>query len=149
MFTPLAISELEKFLDKIERLKSTFNLALAADSASALVRILEAQRTAGGDIRDIKDELNRKRELETRVTLDKMRLKIVKFFRPVDPMINHETSLKLKHPETGRWLYQDETYLNWKSGIEPHLWIFGIPWCRQNRFDCIHNPRCDSRLRQK
>lgn len=127
LMSPAGISDASALLAKLERLKTSFGLALEAKSVHAVVKLLHGQELAAGEVRSIKDELVLKRELESRIALDEQKTKVVKFLRVVDPRVNHEVSLKLRFPGTGQWFEEVQAYKDWKDGSKPGLWIYGIP----------------------
>ena len=67
---------------------------------------------------------------------DNVRKKFQEWLSPPDPSKNHSIVLEIRHPETGMWLVQGDTYREWKYSVQPSslLWINGI---RQYFFICL------------
>lgn len=124
---PFHASDIDALLQKLERLKTTFSLALGEKSVQAIIKVLDGQVIAAKQLDRIENELLWRRELETNVALDEKKAKVIKFFRPVDPRVNHDMSLKLRLPGTGRWFEDVQEYKDWRDGTTTGLWIYGIP----------------------
>ena len=90
--------EMQQILQRLERLKSTFNLTLTAESIASQIDLKV-------DVKTVKEELFRRKELEAKIELDEKRKKVLNFFGCVGPKDNHAMSLKLRHEGTGLWLH--------------------------------------------
>jgi Cdc6-like AAA superfamily ATPase len=112
--------EMQKILERLERLKSTFNLALSAES-------IVSQIDLKADVKAVKDELFRRKELEAKIELDAKRKKVLDFFGRVGPKENHAMSLKLRHEGTGLWLLKESRFNGWLQNCDSHIWLYGIP----------------------
>jgi hypothetical protein len=112
--------EFHKILERLERLKSTFNLALTAESIASQINLK-------ADVKAVKEELFRRKELEVRIELDEKRKKVLDFFGRVGPKENHAMSLKLRHEGTGLWLLKESRFNEWLQNCDSHIWFYGIP----------------------
>lgn len=117
---PFNKSHTENLLSQIERVKSTFDLALSAENMSALANLTE-------DVRCMKNELLHRRELDVKIKLDKKRRKVIDFFGRVDPRENHQMGLKLRQSGTGLWLTKGDSFQAWLRSPDGNLWLYGIP----------------------
>lgn len=124
---PFSSSETKELLAEVGRHKATIGIALSADNMAALLRALSRQDELADDIQDIKSKLEARWAVETRIALDKERQEILHFFEKTDPFSNHETSLKLRHPLTGLWLTEGQTFKTWLHTRNSKLWLSGIP----------------------
>ena len=124
---PLSKSRTEKLIEEIERHKSTLTLALTADSMTGLLQALSAQSAIRKDIWSIKKELEQAREAKTRIFLDKERRQILNAFGSTNPNNVHQTSLRLRHPGTGIWLLEHDSFKHWCDTVNANLWLHGIP----------------------
>lgn len=121
---PYSSREFEKLLADLARHKETISLALSVDSMSALLQTLSKQRDISKGVKDIRDTVN---EIKTRIFVDEHREKVLDFFLPVNPQINFETSIRLRHPMTGLWLTEEQAFKNWIYSPNAKLWMSGIP----------------------
>jgi hypothetical protein len=117
---PYERAEMQKILERLERLKSTFNLAITAESIVCQMSLKE-------DIKAVKNELFRRKELEASIELDEKRKKVLAFFGSVGPKENHAMSLKLRHEGTGLWLLKEPRFNAWLQNCDSHIWLYGIP----------------------
>lgn len=124
---PFSSAETMDLIGEITRHQRLMTVALSADSITHLQKLLSGQEDIGKGIRDIQGELERRRKLETRITLDKERQGVLRFFGSVDPTISHETNKGLRHLQTGLWLLSHETFLFWTRSVRSRLWLSGIP----------------------
>ena len=124
---PFSYSETKELLAEVGRHKATIGIALSADNMVALLRALSRQDALADDIQDMKSKVEARWAVETRIALDRERQEILHFFGKVDPFANHENSLKLRHPQTGLWLTEGETFKTWLHTPNSKLWLSGIP----------------------
>ena len=124
---PFSIPEVENLIDEIEQHKSTLTLALTADGMSNLLLALSRQNTMQNSLDEIKDDIRKRREAETRAAIDKEEQKILDSVGPVDPGKSHEMSLGLRHPATGLWFTESSEFKHWLMGKSTRLWLHGIP----------------------
>ena len=117
---PYERQDMQKTLERLERLKSTFGVALAAESIASQIELK-------ADIKAVKDELFRRKELETRIMVDETRKKVLNFFNRTSPKENHAMSLKLRHEGTGLWLLKEPRFAEWLRNYDSHIWLYGIP----------------------
>lgn len=124
---PFSSAETMDLIAEITRHQRLITVALSADSITHLQKLLSGQDGLRKGIEDIQQELDRRRELETRIALDAKRQKVLEFFGSVDPTANHEASKDLWHRQTGLWLLAHETFLAWNNNLGSRLWLSGIP----------------------
>ena len=118
MSWPFNKSDTENLLTQIERMKSTFDLALSAENMSTLANLTE-------DVRAVKNELRRRRELDVKIRLDEKRKKVIDFFGRVNPRENYQMGLKLRQSGTGLWLTKGESFQGWLRSPDGSLWLHG------------------------
>ena len=124
---PFSASEANSLTMELDRHKATLNLALEADEMSGMVKILAKQAGMSNQLQDIKDELVRRRETETRIQLSEEHKNILRSFGTTDPERNYNMSLKLRQPATGLWLMEGAEFQGWLANPGTGLWIYGIP----------------------
>lgn len=124
---PFSSEETMNLIAEVTRHQRLITVALSADSFTHLQQLLSGQEDLRKDVKDIREELDRRLELETRIALDKQRQDVLRFFGSVDPTANHETSKGLRHRQTGLWVLSHETFLAWTSNVRSRLWLSGIP----------------------
>lgn len=124
---PFSSSETKELLAEVGRHNATIGMALSADNMVALLQVLSRQNELGNEIQDMKTKIEARWAAETRIALDNERQEILNFFGKFDPRPNHETSLKLRHPLTGLWLTEGETFKTWLHTRNSKLWLSGIP----------------------
>ncbi|KAL1619009.1 hypothetical protein SLS54_006859 [Diplodia seriata] len=124
---PFSSTETMEMIAEVTRHQGLITAALSADSITHLQKLLSVQDDIRKDIKDIQDELERQRELATRITMGEERKKVLEFFGAVDPSTNHETSKGLRHRQTGLWILSNENYVAWARNSGSRLWLSGIP----------------------
>ncbi|KAG9843598.1 Pfs, NACHT and ankyrin domain protein, partial [Aureobasidium melanogenum] len=62
-------------------------------------------------------------------SLDRKQERIVKWISNLDPSIAYTQAHKKRHPGTGRWFVDSDTFAEWKSQSSGFLWLHGIPGC--------------------
>ena len=124
---PFSLSETEDLIAEIGRHKSTLSLALTADGLFGLLHILAGQSEVHSGIREIKHDLRRLKEIQTRISLDKDNDEILNAIGNIDPYANHQMNLKLRHTGTGHWFTDGEIFRSWLNGAVVRLWMYGIP----------------------
>lgn len=124
---PISKPETEKLVDELQRHKATLNLALAADGMSALLQALSRQNEIGEDVREIKTELKRQRNLTDTFIITQQHKNIIDFFTTADPQITLDANIRLQQPGTGLWFTEGEEFQSWLEQPGSKLWINGIP----------------------
>ncbi|CAH0030040.1 unnamed protein product [Clonostachys rhizophaga] len=128
---PFSSSETKDLLAKLSRYKETLTLAASVDTINELQLVLTKQVEQGQKI----DHLDRKLdafqacvEIPIKIMLDDRKRNVLDFFlKPeTNPQINLDQSIKLRHPTTGRWLSNDETYRDWLDRPGSRLWLNGL-----------------------
>lgn len=128
---PFATQQVKDILEKIEQHKSALALALSADTLQALQDILSAHRSFQDDLAEIKSAIaEQKQAFEAHLSTlysEKEQRDIYAFFGNESPEDRHRTNMRLRHPETGLWLLDDDDFIAWIDGRSPKLWLTGIP----------------------
>lgn len=124
---PFKSSEVKSLISDIERHKNTLGLALEADNIAGLLQVLSGQKDLHSSVKEIENQLYRRREIETRVMLNEARENILRTFGTIDPRRSHDMSRKLRHPGTGIWLTESPKFLHWLQSENGCLWLYGIP----------------------
>lgn len=124
---PFSASEAKDLCTEIEGHKASLSLALTADGLSGLLLALSRQDELQSSVDGLKSELQRRREIETCISVTKDRRKILDWVQPYDPRWNHEMSLRLRHPGTGIWLIESDDFKTWLRSPGAKLWCYGIP----------------------
>ncbi|CAJ0554858.1 Ff.00g133710.m01.CDS01 [Fusarium sp. VM40] len=101
---PFSISDTKEMLQAIGRHKQTINIALTAQSISKLQIYIE-----------------------TKISLNENREKILKTFLPVNPRVEFEANKSLRHPMTALWLTEGTDFGDWFNTERSRLWCSGIP----------------------
>jgi len=55
--------------------------------------------------------------------------KLRRWLSAPDPFQIHHKALQDRLADTGMWFLRGEQYSKWKAGLEPFLWLYGIPGC--------------------
>ena len=124
---PFSSSEVKDLVAEIDRHKSTLGLALQIDAMAGLLCAFSRQKDLSHDLKEIKSELEPRREAETRITIDKQRQEVLNSFGSIDPRQSHEMNQKLRHPNTGLWLTESFEFRTWLHTPDECLWLYGIP----------------------
>ncbi|CAH0056401.1 unnamed protein product [Clonostachys solani] len=128
---PFSSSETKDLLAKLSRYKETLTLAASVDTINELQLLLTKQIEQGQKIEHLDRKLDGIRacaEIPLKIMLDDRKRNVLDFFlKPeTNPQINLDQSIKLRHPTTGRWLSNDETYRNWFDHPGSRLWLNGL-----------------------
>ena len=113
---PFKQDELRSILDRIERLKSLFLLALELDHISLA-------REINNNVADVRDRLDHLQLQQN----DALRHEILKWLSSVDPSENHNDACNKHEPSTGGWLIESEILQSWLRKEDEVLWLHGIP----------------------
>lgn len=127
---PFSAAETKELLQETTRHKDTISLALSADSMNAILRCLTRQEDIDDKMTDTLTDIKRVMAITTRIDLGKKRQRVLDFFTKVNPQPNFETSRGLRHPMTGLWLTESQTFKSWLHTEETgnsRLWLSGIP----------------------
>ncbi|KAH7070026.1 hypothetical protein FB567DRAFT_564797 [Paraphoma chrysanthemicola] len=124
---PFKAVNTKQFIEDIREHRNNVNFALSADSMTTLLKCLSKQDILLQDVEHIEDRLREKDKADTRIQLDKERQKILSSFLVVSPEEGFRTGRRLRHPTTGFWLTESETFKDWLRGSNTHLWLSGIP----------------------
>ncbi|KAI9687050.1 MAG: hypothetical protein M1822_002460 [Bathelium mastoideum] len=124
---PLSSSETKNLLQGVERQKSTVAVALAANNTHAILAALGGLEGLQNGVNNLREKLEHKLEVDSRIKLDKEREGILDKFSILVPRISYETNLRLRHPGTGIWLIESDEFKAWVSTSNSGLWLYGIP----------------------
>lgn len=124
---PFTSSKVKTLLAEIERHKTTLGLALNVDTMSGLLESLSIQGPIHDSVNEIKIELKRRDEADTRILIDAKRQSVLRSFGHTDPSMNQKMGLKLRQPGTGMWLIESHEFQNWAHTENAKLWLYGIP----------------------
>jgi NACHT domain len=124
---PFSAPETKELIADVGRHMSTINVALSADSLSAILQVLSKQDALAAEVQDIKKELRSRWAMETHIALGKERLEILNFFGKIDPTSYQKSNLDLRHPLTGLWVSDGEIFQTWLHTRNAKLWMSGIP----------------------
>ena len=113
---PFKQEELRSILDRIERLKSLFLLALEMDHISLAREINDNVMEVKDRIADLQFQQN-----------DALRHEILRWLSPVDPSENHNDACSKHEPGTGAWLIESDIFQSWLGEQDEVLWLHGIP----------------------
>ncbi|KAL8950877.1 MAG: hypothetical protein Q9222_003111 [Ikaeria aurantiellina] len=124
---PFASSEVNALLAEIERHKTSLGLALNVDSMSGFLQSLSIQGKLRDSVDEIKNELKRRHEAETRIALNDRSRRILKSFGDADPSRNQRMGLRLRQLGTGLWFIESQAFRHWVDTDGAKLWLHGIP----------------------
>lgn len=109
--------------------KTKIAMALSADSVNGVLRCLAMsagiQTTALETLAEARDT----KRITARIQETLETERVLSFFlnHEVNPQERYETSLKLRHPQTGMWLLRHPDFLTWIDNAGSKLWLTGIP----------------------
>ena len=113
---PFKQEELRTVLERIERLKSLFLLALELDHISLA-------REINNHVTDVKERLQNLQLQQN----EALRHEIFKWLSPIDPSENHNDACSKHEPSTGGWLIESKAFQSWIDDEDEVLWLHGIP----------------------
>jgi len=124
---PLTGSETKELTAEVERHKSTLSLALNADGMNTLLQALSRHSELQAGIDSVRNELQRRREMDSLNSLTAERRKILECLGMVDPKRNQSSAIKLRYPGTGMWFIESDEFKSWRTTKNAKLWLYGIP----------------------
>ncbi|KAI0020141.1 hypothetical protein F4780DRAFT_770919 [Xylariomycetidae sp. FL0641] len=126
---PFSTPETTDLINDIRRHRETLEFALSADTLTALLDCLKRQDALRSGVDELRDTIERRFQIETRVELVKKREEVIKFFMgSVNPQASLQDCLELRSPMTGLWLTEsDPTFVQWRHEPGSKLWLSGIP----------------------
>jgi Cdc6-like AAA superfamily ATPase len=124
---PFSTSETKELLAEVDRHKATINVAMTGDSLASILRGLTRQDQMAEDIKNLKAAQEERWAMETHISINIQRKKVLSFFGNVDPALRHHTNLKLHHPLTGLWLTEGDSFKTWLQNRNSKMWLSGIP----------------------
>lgn len=124
---PFSSDETKNVLQSIQRHKETITVALASDSMANMQLCLSRQEKLSEDVEDLKLMATKILDIETKISLDHRRRKVLKLFTSFDPRSEFETSKSLRHPMTTLWLTEGADFDTWYNVPSSRIWCSGIP----------------------
>jgi hypothetical protein len=112
--------EAEETLQRLERYKSTLNLAITMDQA-ALIKNMSKMMT------DVDENTRSLFKQFQDISLDDRKRSILQWLSPADPSISHEAALKIRQAGTNDWFLACKEFENWKEADKSFLWLSGFP----------------------
>ena len=110
---PFKAGEVENTLNGFERLKSTLQLAILADSAKTTSRV--------------EDSIGRVEISMQGLKMSHAQRALTEWLRAPDPSVNHHTARRKHEPDTGEWIFHSDGFKNWLKYKKEFLWIYGLP----------------------
>ena len=107
----------------MERHKSTFNLAMTADTLDMLLAASEAQATTSTKV----DQLEQSLQRLVRVEMTKEARRMLQVLGADGADGYHRSNLQLHHPGTCLWFIDGSAFRDWCTVSRSKLWISGIP----------------------
>ncbi|GBE88163.1 hypothetical protein SCP_1203930 [Sparassis crispa] len=120
MLWPFQEKDLMEFVQRLERHKTHFILALSLNSADSLMHL-------GNSVEDVKKEQQRVKDEKARQELQMDIRDLIKWLSPLDVDVKHESSSRIRQPGTGTWLLDNKLFREWRSSNSGFLWLHGIP----------------------
>src|SRR5579859_4135001 len=103
---PWKEKEVAKILRSIENFKTTFTLAISAETLKSIKDVTESIKKMGTS--------NRHKN-------------ILEWLNVTDPSVNHNAARLKREPTTGDWLLESEIFTTWKNATQGSLWLYGKP----------------------
>jgi hypothetical protein len=120
---PFTAKGTDEFIQRPERHKSSFNLALTAEAIEAVLRGSQATRTGVAAVQRVS------RNLDTvlRVVVNEERRKLLESVGAYDADGKWHMNMSLCHPGPGLWFARGPEYISWSTKPGSKLWVHGIP----------------------
>lgn len=119
---PLKEKDVQKTLGILARQRGIFQLALTADHITLTLAVKNATSRTEGSLAALSDRFQA-------VAMDQRNEQISQWLAAPDVSSNHNKACQTKQRETGLWLLDSSTYINWKNQRASFLWLHGIPGC--------------------
>ena len=119
---PLKEKDVKKTLSTLARQRGLLQLALTMDQTTAT---LDMKAVVSRN----EDHLVALDHHSHAVALDLRNQQIFQWLAAPDPSLNHNKACQMKQRETGRWLVDSRSYIDWKKRQASFLWLHGIPGC--------------------
>nr|RBQ91713.1 hypothetical protein FVER53263_09916 [Fusarium verticillioides] len=124
---PFNTSVTKEMLQAIGRHKQTINIALGADSLTKLQICLSRQDETLKEIQELKVEVRKIQDIETKITLNQKRREVLSTFSKANPRLEFDNNKELRYPMTALWLTEGREFAEWVSNDEARIWCSGIP----------------------
>ncbi|KAF4332836.1 ankyrin repeat [Fusarium beomiforme] len=124
---PFTTSDTKEILQAIGRHKQTITIALNSDSLTKLQLCLSRQEETRKEIRELKEQVRRVLDIETKISLNEKRQEVLSTFTKTNPRLDFETNKELRHPMTALWLTEGSEFAEWVSTDKARIWCSGIP----------------------
>ncbi|KAH7123881.1 hypothetical protein B0J11DRAFT_324253 [Dendryphion nanum] len=139
---PIKASETKTLSLEVHKHREVLSLALSADSMAVLLQSLSSQKDIVKHLDRIDKMLQKGERNELCISLDSERKSILRAFFTVEPRHYLETVLDLRHPTTGFWLEQHDTFQTWLHVAGSKLWLTGIPGAGKTVFSGLIIQEC-------
>ncbi|KAF5968268.1 ankyrin repeat [Fusarium coicis] len=124
---PFTTSATKEMLQVIGRRKQTINIALGADSLTKLQICLSRQDETLKEIQELKVEVRKIQDIETKIMLTQKRREVLSTFSKANPRLEFDNNKELRYPMTALWLTEGREFAEWLSTDEARIWCSGIP----------------------
>jgi len=109
---PFSASETKALLGELSRHNATIAMALSADSMRKLQLSLSKVDELGKQTLSIAQAV-KTIEINTQIAVDGGKQRVLDYFMKVNPQLNLEMSIKLRHAITGLWLTESSGFGHW------------------------------------
>lgn len=120
---PITKAETDRFLDSLERYKTTFSLCLSVDVLNNVVDSSDEQGKLHDDVTSINQSLS---QLYC-IAMDEKKRKTLEAFGAFDAESAHYVNLGTRQSGTGLWLMESAEFESWLNTRRSKLWCYGIP----------------------
>jgi hypothetical protein len=120
---PFEAKEHGEFMIKLGGHKSTFQMALSADTLGAVLASLQASSTTLGRVDETKNTVDKLWEIET----TKEQRSILESLGYGKAAQSFSTNLELRQPGTGSSFLTSTQFNTWLAERSSKLWVYGIP----------------------
>ncbi|KIX03893.1 uncharacterized protein Z518_07446 [Rhinocladiella mackenziei CBS 650.93] len=119
--------EVRLSLEKIERCKSTLNLAITADEASVLHDIQDMTSSMAAAVESMGTNIEQLVQRQEVKELDQAQKSILHWLSATDPWESHNAAVKAHQEGTNSWFMDCEEFNQWITAKRAFLWLSGFP----------------------
>jgi hypothetical protein len=124
---PFTKGDTKEMLQAVGRHKQTISIAITAESLTKLQFCLSRQDETQKGIQEVKADIRKILDIETKISLDDKRREVLFTFTKVNPLLDFESNKELRHPMTALWLTEGLEFTDWLSTDKARIWCSGIP----------------------